>query len=387
MDVVRFQAPLSRADLAARTGLNRSTISSIVEELIDLGYIREMYLEDPTIGRPGMLLQVNSNGGFALGVEIGVDFISVILTNFVPEVLWHRTCSCTDVSQLSMMEQVENLIQEAMDFGKTMNLRPLGIGVGVPGLVDIAQGKLVYAPNMKWVDAPIRLILMQRFNVPVFVDNEANFGALGEFYYGIAKNVKDFIYLKTSMGLGAGIMIGGKLFRGVSGFAGEVGHITIYSDGERCGCGRRGCWETYISPPSVLRRVCSSLRAHPESKIFEIVEGDLEKITMDTLVEASRQADPLAIEVIKEVGINLAVGIANLVNVFNPALVVLGGTLSPFGPWVIPIIQEYLQENLLLPLRGNTPVVSSNQEENACLLGAIAFVLDDILREPVYSLH
>lgn len=384
MDCIRLRAPISRADLAARTGLNRSTISLIIDELIDRGFVRETTRQDSKIGRPGILLQFDPNGGFAVGVEIGVDFLSVILTNFIGEVLWrnHQTIDQKD-GQIAILERAENYIEEALKFGKELGLRPLGIGVGIPGLVDARLGKLVFAPNLRWTDVPIRLIWMRRFNLPVFVENEANCAALGEYFYGVAHDVKDFVFLKTGVGLGGGIMIGGSLFRGASGFAGEIGHMTLYADGEQCGCGRKGCWETYVRPSSLLNEVSRRLKNGEKSVITDMANQDPDDVTMEMVVQAAQQNDPVALSGIENLGGHLAVGISNLINVFNPELVVLGGALSLTSRWLIPVINASLESNILPPLRRTIRIESSSETDDACLLGAIALVLDDILREPL----
>jgi len=384
MDCIRLYAPISRADLAARTGLNRSTISLIIDELIDRGFVRETTREDSKIGRPGILLQFDPNGGFAVGVEIGVDFLSVILTNFIGEVLWrnHQIIDQKD-GQIAILERAENCIEEAVSYGKDLGLRPLGIGVGIPGLVDARLGKLVFAPNLRWTDVPIRLIWMRRFNLPVFVENEANCAALGEYFYGVAHDVKDFIFLKTGVGLGGGIMIGGNLFRGASGFAGEIGHMTLYADGEQCGCGRKGCWETYVRPSSLLKEVACRLKDGEKSVITDMVDHNPDQVTMEMVVKAAQQNDTVALSAIENLGEHLAVGISNLINVFNPELVVLGGALSLTSRWLIPVINASLESNILPPLRKTIRIESSSETDDACLLGAIALVLDDILREPL----
>lgn len=384
MEKIRLEAPLSRAELSYRTGLNRSTVSSIIGDLIDLGYVHETTLQDPKIGRPGMLLHFNPDAGCAIGVEIGVDFISIVLTNFVAKILWRRILYIdAGEQQIAIIECAERLINEAMEFCKSNGVRPLGIGVAAPGLVDVQQGKLVYAPNLKWIDIPIRLMWERRFDLPVFVENEANCAALAEHFYGVSQGVNDFLYLKTDIGLGGGIMIGGRLFKGTSGFAGEIGHITIYKDGEQCACGRRGCWETYVRPRAVLDMVRQALQGGAESIVKELVKGDLSKINLDVVLEAARQNDPVALRAFQEIGTHLAVGITNLINIFNPELVVLGGALSLAGNWVIPVIQQYIQENVLLPLRGSVRIEGSAHGLDACVLGAIALVLDNVVREPL----
>ena len=384
MDCVRLCAPLSRAELAARTGLTRSTVSLIVDDLIDRGLVQETSVRpDSKIGRPGKLLGFNPEGGCAVGVEIGVDFISVILTNFIGQVLWRR--KVVDVGEkrpITALQHAEDIISEAVEYGKQLGLRPLGIGVGMPGLVDARQGRLVFAPNLGWADVPLRQLWTQRFSLPVFVENEANCACQGEYFYGAAHDVKDFIFLKTGVGLGGGIMVGGQLFRGASGYAGEIGHITIYESDTPCACGRKGCWETFVRPSRLLKDIIARLRGGEPSLLNELAGGDLANISVEQVAEAACRGDALALGALEDLGRHFGVGIANLINLFNPELIVLGGSLNPVNPWLIPVIRSTLQVNVLPPLREIIRVEGSTQGEDACLLGAVALVLDDILREP-----
>lgn len=380
MESIRLYAPLSRAELANRTGLNRSTISLIVDELINQGFVQETTHQTSKIGRPGILLQFNPDGGFAIALEIGVDFLAIIVANFIGEILWRKKQEIIQQEeQISILERAELLIEEAIAYGKELGLRPLGIGVGVPGLVEARLGKLVYAPNLKWDDVPLRLIFTRRFELPVFVENEANCAAIGEHFFGLAKNTRDFIYLNTGVGLGGGIMIGGKLIRGSTGFAGEIGHTTLYGGGELCGCGRSGCWETYVRPSRLVREVVDRLNQGEKSIIPSLVDGNLDKITVDTIVQAAGQNDVLAMNALSILGGHFAAGISNLVNIFNPEMVVIGGALSQTGPWIVPVISQALKTEILPPLRSDIHVEVSAQGADACLLGAISLVLDDIL--------
>ena len=384
LDALRRFSPLSRAELAARTGLNRSTVSIIVNSLIQEGFIQETDLQNSKVGRPGMLLELNPKGGFAIGIELGVDCISVILSDFIAQVQFReKVCSDPSEDQITIIDRAAYLTQLALDFGLSQGLRPLGIGMGVPGLVDLHQGKLIFAPNLHWNNVPLRLIWSQRFNLPIFVENEANAAALGEYYFGAAQGVGDFIYLSAGIGLGAGIVLDGKLFRGSNGYASEVGHITVDPNGELCGCGKRGCWETQVGPRAVLTRVRQILEAGAPSVLCELLEGDLERLSFESVVQAASQDDPVALSALQEVGERLGVGVANLVNIFNPEMIVLGGGLNRASAIVLPIVEGLIRTNALAPARENVRVVASAHGIDACLMGAIALVLDDVLREPI----
>ncbi|MBN1262438.1 MAG: ROK family transcriptional regulator [Anaerolineae bacterium] len=387
LDTLRLHAPLSRANLAARTGLNRSTVSSIVTELLERGLVRETELHSAGIGRPGMSLELNPGGGCAVGIEIGVDFISILLSDFVAGVLWRRrVVSRAEDGEATIIARAEALIDEALVAGGAQGLHPLGIGVGLPGMVDVHNGALKFAPNLGWRDVSIGRRWAGRFSAPVFVENEANAAALGEYFFGVARAVRNLIYLSAGVGLGGGILLNGKLFRGSGGYAGEIGHMTVDPGGDLCGCGKRGCWETLVGPRAIVRRVRAALDSAPASLIRELAAGDLERLTVGVVVQAAEAGDPLALAALRDTGEYLGVGIANLINVFNPEMVVLGGALNLASDVLLPVVEKTVEAHALDGPRQGVQILPSAHGADACVMGAVALVLDDILREPFSSL-
>jgi glucokinase-like ROK family protein len=385
LQVFRTHPTLSRARLAAETGLNPSTVSDIISELIQENLIRETDLIQPPTGRPGRLLELNPAGGCAVGIEINVDYIEFLVTDFAANVLWRkRQASTPEVGQEEIILQVSKLAKKASAFVQKSKSHLLGVGVGVPGLVDVSSGLLRLAPNLHWVDVPVRDVLARFFDCPIYVENEANAAALGEYYFGAVRNVKDFIYLSAGIGLGSGIVIGGKLFRGMFGYAGEAGHMTLDVNGEICGCGKRGCWETFVGPRAVERRVQRSLASGAQSVLSEMAKGDLKNIVFDDVLQAAQHGDQIAIDALKEVAFYLGIGIANLVNLFNVEVIVLGGALNKASPFLLQDVECVVSENTLSPGREHLRIIPSAHGTDACVMGAIALVLDDILREPVF---
>ncbi len=383
INTLRHQAPLSRAGLADHTGLNRSTISSIINELLNNRLVQETTLQSDRVGRPGMLLELNPAGGFAVGIELGVDFISLVVTDFVANVLWRqRILSDPSDGQDTILERAYAMTERALAEGLARGLRPLGIGLGVPGLVDLQHGELKFAPNLGWENTPLRQLWSQRFGLPVFVENDAKAAAMGEYYFGVARRQGNFIFLHAGVGLGAGIMIDGKLFRGSRGYAAEVGHMIIDPGGELCGCGKRGCWETLVGPRAVIRRFRQTLLLGASSAVMPAVDYDPQNITFKDVANAALQGDPAALAAMREVAGNLGTGIANLVNIFNPQLVVLGGELNYASEILLPVIEQVVTANAMSLPCESLKIVASAHGTDACVIGAAALVLDDILREP-----
>lgn len=382
LNTLRLHAPVSRAQVANITGLTRGTVSNIVNSLIEEGLVLEDQLQDSKVGRPSILLRLRTDGGAVIGVEIGVDFISVLLTNFVAELLWEtRVKTSPSQSQTDIIHQAETYIEQALDIAKEHTLRPLGIGVGLPGLVNVRQGNLIMAPNLHWQNVPLRLMWNQRFHLPIYIDNEANLSTLGEYYFGVARHTDNFIYLSSDIGLGGGVMLDGRLFRGANGYGGEIGHIQRDPQGELCACGRVGCWETLVGPRAVLRRVKNELSVRQDMQLLEACSGDFGNLTFEMIVQFALDGNVICREAMEDVAVNLGVGIADLVNIFNPQMVVIGGAFIAGKDILHSIIEKTIVSNALQPSVENLQIKFSERNTEACVLGAVAVVLDDILRE------
>ncbi|MBN1303241.1 MAG: ROK family transcriptional regulator [Anaerolineales bacterium] len=384
LGLIRSYAPISRADLASETGLNRSTVSSIVTRLIEEGLVMETELLDSKVGRPGIALDLNPAGGAVIGMEIGVGFLSTIVTDFSSRTLWQDWCEeDTTLPQDEVIKRAEAKIEQALDVVNAHGLRPLGIGLGVPGIVDVHKGELLIAPNLGWKNVPIKSMWNDRFRIPVLVDNEANLAALGEYYFGVARYVDHFIFLSANVGLGGGIIVKGELFQGGNGFAGEIGHIHRDPNGEQCRCGRKGCWETQVGPIAVIRRVRKMLETQNNNAVMKLCSGNLDALTFGMILDAARQKDPLCLKAVEDIAINLGTGIVDLAHILDPELVVIGGAFSAAKDIIEPIITNIFLTEALPPSRENLQIVFSEHGTDAPVFGAIAVVLDNIIREPV----
>lgn len=383
LNCLRETSPLSRAQLAEITGLNKTTVSSLVSELIARQFVREIGFDSSGGGRPAVLLELNPGAGCIIGMEIGVDFILAILTDFKAQILWrHKEDTDQAEGQEFTLARAFDIVRQALGVGESTHSSVLGIGVGVPGLVDISSGTLLFAPNLKWHDVPLHKVFSQEFDVPIFVDNEANLAALGERYFGAAQGSKDFVYLSIGVGLGGGIVLDGQLYRGIGGYAGEIGHTTIMSDGERCNCGNRGCWETLVSQTAVVNRVRKALVTGNASLVSQLVKGRLERISIPIIVEAAELGDKVARQALEDTGAYLGIGIANLINAFNPELIIFGGIVSLASSYLLPAIEKVLKERSLIWPRRMARVMASSHGPEACVMGGVALVLHDILNKP-----
>jgi glucokinase-like ROK family protein len=371
LDLLRLEGPLARAALSWKIGLTRSTISRIIDELTEEKLVREVKLSRGGKGRPGMLLELDPHGGSAIGLEIGVNFLSILLTNFTAKVLWSDRVTLPDeVGPDFYLSQAEYLLQKAIDRASDRGLRLMGIGVGVWGLVDHEVGVIRFAPNLKWRDVPLKEKWEEKFKVPVYLENDANASALGEYYFGSGKNIENFLYLSMDIGIGGGIISNGQLFHGANGYAGEFGHVTIDPGGSRCNCGKIGCLETVVGRKVILRK-------------YEERKGKQESISLQEVIQRGQAGDEISQVIFKETADALGRGLGNLVNIFNPQRIILGWSLGQAYDLMIPYLWESINQNSLSdPLEGLEIVPFTNGADD-CLLGCVALVLDEIIRERV----
>jgi glucokinase len=253
------------------------------------------------------------------------------------------------------------------------------IGVGAAGISDPEAGILFTSPNLPgWRDVPLREIVQEKLGKKTFLINDANAAALGEFCFGAARNVRNFIYITLSTGIGGGIVIDGKVYTGAIGVAGEVGHMTIDYDGPICNCGNRGCWEMLASGTALAREAKRRIREGARTSILEYAEGDVEKVTAQVIHSAAERGDSLAKELIAQTGYYVGVGLANLINIFNPELIVIGGGLSNMGDMLLEPAFKVAGERAYGEAFQAVRFASAELGRNSGVLGAAAFALQEM---------
>ena len=383
MNHLRTNAPISRAALAETTGLNKTTVSSLVNELIERQFVQEIGLASSNAGRPATLLKLNPTAGFIVSCEIGTYFILVICTDFSPKVIWrHQEPFDFELGQHAIIERMLAILNQAVEAGRSASGPLLGITIGIPGLVDQSTGTLLFAPNLGWRDLPVRAILQESFKVPLFVDNEANIAALGEHYFGAAQGYEEVLYISAGVGLGGGIVHGGRVFSGVTGVGAEFGHMTLDPDGEICKCGNQGCWETQVSQQALFRHVWRRIDQGEASLLSEMTGGRRASLTMPLIVDAARAGDIVTLDALEIIGRHLGIGIASLVNALNPELVVFGGILSLAGEFLLPVIIKEVERRALKWNREAMQLVLARHSSDACVMGGVAAVYQAILAQP-----
>jgi glucokinase-like ROK family protein len=383
MHALWTDSPISRARLSQKTKLNKTTVSDLVNELSQRGFVREIGMQTSGTGRPATLLTLNPAAGYIVSCEIGIGFLEVLVTDFAPQAIWQvKEQIEPGTAQSEVLDHMLVLLHEAVKRGKPSADKLLGIAVGVPGMVDHTSGNILFAPNLKWRNVPLLTLLEnESFGAPIFVDNEANMAALGEHYFGAAQEYSEILYLSGNVGLGGGFLSNGQLRRGASGMAAEYGHMTMDPHGELCNCGNYGCWETLVSQNSLYKKITNAVQSGEPSMLTEKVEGQWERLSVEMIVEAAKVGDKVAIRSLAEIGHSLGIGIASLLNALNPEIVVLGGILSIASEFLLPVVSDEIQKRALLWNRESVMVIPAAHGSDASVKGGIATVYQSILSQ------
>lgn len=372
---------LSRVELAKRTYLSNTTITNLVSELIDAHIVSED--RNPadkayrSVGRPRTIVSLVPNARLAIGIHIGIGLFRIALVNLFDEVITNSIgyFNFSD-SPEQVLEQMSVMIEKILTENQVDREMVLGIGVGASGLVNYQAGINVLAPNLGWRMIPIQDILEQRLNLPVVVDNNVRAMALGEALFGIGRNVETLAFVYGRIGVGAGFIFNGQVYRGSSTGAGEIGHITLITEnGEQCRCGKTGCLETLISEPVILKFANKLAQDYPKSLLARTLQTPSDDRPIDKVFNAARQGDPLAKNLIKERGRYLGIALANLVNIFNPELILLGGMFAQGHDLFIPTVTETMREMAFAGMGEKVRLKPTSFGWRAGVIGASALAL------------
>ncbi len=370
---------ISRADLARETGLSRSTISAIVADLLDTGLVREIHKGASRGGRKPILLAFVDDAYLLAGLDMGATHVSLVVTNLRGEVKhWASRAKAVRDDPAGTLALIHQLVGDAL---KALHAEPsnlLGMGVAVPSPVNPEDpGRLLPLILPKWSKHDLVGELQGAYELPVFVDNDANLGALAEVWWGGREHRGDLAFIKVALGVGSGLIISGRVHRGRYGTAGEMGHTSLDPAGPRCVCGLRGCINTLIGSKNLLQRAKAQLNAYPDSALHA-----RRRLTVDHLVNAALAEDQLAQEVIAFAGETLGIGVANLLNLLAPEVVVLGGGLTRAGDLLLEPLRTTVAGMSLAKSVSKTKIEISKLGEQGIALGAATMALEAALDDP-----
>ncbi len=377
------ESRLSRVQLAQKTNLSNTTITNLVAELVDQGILEEDALfisEEPRpVGRPRTGLHLVPNARYALAAHIGVGVVRVALTDLCAEMLESRIEAFDlHTPATEVLSRIISLSEEIIQAGQIERGRLIGMGVGASGLVNYQTGVNILAPNLGWRDVPIQTILETSLELPVTVDNNVRAMALGEAYFGEGRGATSLAFVYGRTGVGAGFVVDGRVFRGTNAGAGEIGHaIMMPDDGEPCRCGQKGCLETLVSEQVILRKAQVLAAQFPNGKLAQLFEQNGELRQIEIVFKAARQGDQDAIDIIDGVGCYLGIALANLVNIFNPELIILGGMFAQASDLILPQANRTMRQAAFAGLGEKVHLQTTSFGWRAGVVGAAALALMD----------
>lgn len=332
-----YNPRLSKASLAQRNSVTKATVSVICSDLSALNLIREVGQDKSGVGRPGNLLELNPDARAAIGVEISTNYVEALLVDFAGKPVWKHTVPvASKSSQAAILSLGEALIIDATAQAKARDLPLLGAGVSVPGSVDIDQCRVIDSPALGWRNFELRDVWETRFGLPVRVENRARAAALAENLNGSAQGAHNFVYVSIGTDIGSSVdsamMINGEMFRGAHGLAVDAGHLVLDPEGEMCSCGQRGCWQAMADVGREVPLARARLEAGEPSVLQTLAAGEYAALEHRAIHQAALEGDPLAVDVARSILLQHALGIANLVYLFDPELVVVGWASAVLAP-------------------------------------------------------
>jgi predicted NBD/HSP70 family sugar kinase len=368
LSLVRDHGPISRTDIAEISHLSLATVSGITSVLIDQGLIYEHEAGASTGGRRPILLALNRQAGLVIGVKLTEHQLVAALTDLNAEVIEQRAAPLgTDHSPEAVVSALVDLIEQLRAAHR--DRRVFGVGLGMAGVIDRRQGICRFSPFLQWHTVPLRHMLEQRLGLPVVIENDVNTLTMAEQWFGAGVGIHDFLVVTLGRGIGMGMVLNGHLYRGGCGGGGEFGHITMVPDGPRCDCGKRGCLEALVADPAILRRIHTAFGR---------------ELTMDEAVSLARHGDTTAQGIFAAAGRTLGMAIADLVNIFNPPLLVIGGE----GARALDLLQEPLEATLQAHCFDgffeDMRLVVEPWGDDAWARGAASLMLDELFRPDLY---
>jgi predicted NBD/HSP70 family sugar kinase len=368
LDALRSAGTTSRADLARRTGLSRTTVSSLVGDLVREGLVAE-HVDRAAApgaqgGRPPVLVSLDRQAGVAVGIDFGKSHLTVAVADLAHTILAEqRRALPSDHAAEEGLDVAAELVGSALAEAGVDRDSVLGVGMGLPGPIHRDSGTVGSSAILPgWVGVRAAEAMGGRLGLPVRVDNDANLGALAEHAWGAGVDVDDLIYLKLATGIGAGFVLAGRVYVGAGGTAGEIGHMIVDEDGPVCRCANRGCLETLASGAAIVELLRPTL-------------GD--ELTLQQVVDLTVRGDPACRRVVADAGRHIGRAVANVVNLINPRHVIVGGELAACGDVLLEPLRTECRRHAISSAAGDVEVMRSTLGERAQVLGAVALVLRD----------
>lgn len=373
-EILRRERTVSRPGLVELTGLSRATVSLLVDSLLQAGIVHEAGLGVSSGGRPPVLLEFRPDAVYALGARMRDYQWSVVLADLDARPIDRESIEIPGKSAEAAADALARPVAVLLKRNREKRIFP-ALGVGSPGLVDMRSGVIQSAIDVGWFEVPIKQMLESRIGLEVYVANRSKVGALGEGWRGAGTGNEDLIYISIGTGVAAGIIHRGELYIGANSSAGELGHVTIQPDGPLCPCGNRGCLQQLISDPAIVGRTREQLRQVDSGLLFDRYASQPETLDAPAIYAAAEEGDELAIGVLDEAAEHLAVAVGNLVNLFNPEMIVIGGQAGAGRELFADMLRTKVRRRAMAYALSAATVTTSRLGPDAAAVGAAVLVL------------
>jgi glucokinase-like ROK family protein len=377
LHLLRTQGARSRADIARQTNLTKATASRIISELVARNLVREVGMGSLSRGRRPILYEFNTSSALALGVEVRQNEFQAVVTELDATPLRSYVVPLSDTRVATVLDALEGLVANVhRDFDN----RLVGIGLGIPGIYDDQRHAVVLAEHLEWENVELASLIRARIPLDVCIVNRGNAAALGERWYGAGRGRDNLVFINVGSGIKAGLIVRGELYLGANGSAGEIGHMTVVPDGPVCVCGKRGCLEALASTTAIVERVRALARAGKALNSASRPAPAVEALTRQDVLLAAHAGDAGVLLAFREAGTYIGIVVANLINIFNPERVILGGLVSQAPAAFLAAIQQAAEAHAFgIPWRA-ADIVVAELGKDAVAIGAAAMLLSDYLQ-------
>lgn len=378
LHTIRAHKLISRVDITKATGLSQATVTGITASLIDEGLLLEKRPGESEGGRPPILIALNPDGAYAVGVYLSMSQINVLIIDLEATILasYAMPLKKRNYAPEAIADKIVQAVQECMWQANFSRNEISGIGIGLPGLVDSHTGLIRFLPNYQWEKVNLRDIVQKKIDHPTYIENSANSLALAEQWFGEGRGIDNFIVVTLEYGVGMGIIINGQLYRGHQGTAGELGHTTVDPDGPLCRCGKKGCIEAFVGNNAILRE------AEAAAQKDEWKPNNPADVTIEAVILAAREGAPCLRNIFAQAGRVLAIGLSNLIRIFNPTKIIISGKGVNAGDLLFDSMYKTIPQYISSRTNGDTEIVIKSWNQHAYARGSGTVVLQEIFKSP-----
>jgi len=380
ISIIREQGPINKAEIARLVGLSIPTIMRLTDELLEKNLIRETGKRESTGGKPPLLLEFTPDSHFIIGVDIGTTHIKTIVMNMVADIVCRIEIPTLAAEQSGkVIGRIVETISQAIGKVNAPLSRYLGIGLGMPGLLDAGCGRVLFSPAFKWENVDLTGPIKSRFGLPVYMTNVTRAMAVGEKWFGLAKDVENFMCINLGYGIGSAIVINNRLYGGSSDSSGEFGHMTLEKNGPQCSCGNHGCLEALASANAMSKKAAFLIERGETSAILDLAGGEMTQINAKHIFDAARSGDRLGKELVSEATEYIGIAISGIVNLIDPELIILEGGVAKAGPILLDGIQRIVERRQMKYAGRKLRIVASEIGEDAAAIGAAAVLIGELV--------